>query len=124
MSSVGINGCTINNVNADIDLLKPESLTDLARIAAVFRPYGVRLSLSIDMSSPQAIGGLKTFDPVDPEVAAWWKRKVDEIYHAIPDFGGVLIKADSEGRAAHRSMAALQPTRPMWWRGRYGHMEA
>ena len=98
LSSIGINGCTINNVNADIDLLKPESLTDLARIAAVFRPYGVRLSLSVDMSSPQVLGGLKTFDPVDPEVAAWWQSKVDEIYRAIPDFGGVLIKADSEGR--------------------------
>ena len=98
LSSVGINGCTINNVNANIDLLKPESLPDLARIASVFRRYGVRLSLSIDMSSPQVIGGLKTFDPLDPHVAAWWKSKVDEIYHAIPDFGGVVIKADSEGR--------------------------
>jgi alpha-glucuronidase len=98
LSSVGINGCTINNVNANIDLLKPESLTDLARIADAFRAYGVRLSLSVDMSSPQALGGLKTFDPLDPEVAAWWKSKVDEVYRAIPDFGGVLIKADSEGR--------------------------
>ena len=98
LSSVGINGCTINNVNANIDLLKPESVADLARVADAFRPYGVRLSLSVDMSSPQVLGGLKTFDPLDPEVAAWWKAKVDEIYRAIPDFGGVLIKADSEGR--------------------------
>jgi alpha-glucuronidase len=98
LSSVGINGCTINNVNADIGLLKPESLTELARIANAFRPYGVRLSLSVDMSSPQVIGGLKTFDPLDPQVAAWWKSKVDEIYRSIPDFGGVVIKADSEGR--------------------------
>ncbi len=98
LSSVGINGCTINNVNANIDLLKPDSLASIARIADVFRAYGVRLSLSVDMSSPQVLGGLKTFDPLDPNVAAWWKSKVDEIYHVIPDFGGILIKADSEGR--------------------------
>src|ERR1035441_8139667 len=98
LSSVGINGCTINNVNANIDLLRPENLADIARIANVFRAYGVRLSLSVDMSSPQALGGLKTFDPLDPQVAAWWKNKVEEIYRVVPDFGGVLIKADSEGR--------------------------
>jgi alpha-glucuronidase len=98
LSSVGINGCTINNVNAEIGLLKPENLADISRIANVFRSYGVRLSLSVDMSSPQVIGGLKTFDPLDSLVAAWWKSKVDEIYRAIPDFGGMVIKADSEGR--------------------------
>ncbi len=95
---MGINGCTINNVNADAKLLQPENLLDIARIAAIFRTYGVRLSLAIDMSSPQSIGGLSTFDPMAPEVAAWWKAKIDEIYRAIPDFGGVVIKADSEGR--------------------------
>ena len=98
LSSVGIDGCTINNVNADINLLRPENLHEIARIADVFRPYGVRLSLSVDMSSPQVIGGLKTFDPLAPQVAEWWKTKVDEIYDEIPDFGGVVIKADSEGR--------------------------
>ncbi len=98
LSSVGIDGCTINNVNANIDLLKPENVRDIARIADVFRPYGVRLSLSVDMSSPQVIGGLKTFDPLDPQVAAWWKAKIEAIYADIPDFGGVVIKADSEGR--------------------------
>ena len=98
LSSIGVNGCTINNVNANINLLKPESLADIARIANVFRPYGVRLSLSIDMSSPQIIGDLKTFDPLDLQVAAWWGNKVNEIYRVIPDFGGVVIKADSEGR--------------------------
>jgi alpha-glucuronidase len=98
LSSVGIDGCTINNVNADLNLLRPENLHEIARIADVFRPYGVRLSLSVDMSSPQVIGGMKTFDPLDPEVAAWWKGKMDEIYAVIPDFGGVVIKADSEGR--------------------------
>lgn len=99
LASVGINGCTINNVNADPDLLRPEKLREIARIAAAFRPYGVRLSLSIAMSSPQVIGGLKTFDPLAPEVAAWWQAKVDEIYRVIPDFGGVIIKADSEGQS-------------------------
>jgi alpha-glucuronidase len=98
LSSVGIDGCTINNVNADINLLKPENIKDIARIADAFRPYGVRLALSVDMSSPEVIGSLNTFDPLDPQVVAWWKAKIDEIYAAIPDFGGVVIKADSEGR--------------------------
>lgn len=98
LASVGINGCTINNVNADPHLLQPENLKEIARIADVFRPYGVRLSLSIDMSSPHIIGGVKTFDPLDPLVANWWHEKAAEIYKVIPDFGGVEIKADSEGR--------------------------
>ncbi len=98
LASVGIDGCTINNVNADARLLQPENLKDIARIADVFRPYGVRLSLSVDMSSPQKIGVLSTFDPLDPQVAAWWQKKVNEIYKAIPDFGGVVVKADSEGQ--------------------------
>lgn len=98
LSSVGIDGCTINNVNANLGLLQPESLREIARIADVFRPYGVRLSLSVDMSSPEVIGGIQTFDPLDPRVIAWWKQEVDAIYRLIPDFGGVVIKADSEGR--------------------------
>ncbi len=98
LASVGINGCTINNVNADAKLLQIENLREIGKVAAIFRAYGVRLSLSIDMSSPQSIGGLATFDPLAPEVADWWKKKVDEIYSAVPDFGGVIIKADSEGR--------------------------
>lgn len=98
LSSVGIDGCTVNNVNADLGLLRSENLHNIARIADVFRPYGVRLSLSVDMSSPQVVGGLTTFDPLDPKVAAWWQAKIDEIYTLIPDFGGIVIKADSEGR--------------------------
>ncbi len=109
LSSVGIDGCTINNVNAAIGLLKPDNLKDIARIADVFRPYGVRLSLSVDMSSPQVIGGLNTFDPLDPQVVAWWNHEIDTIYQLIPDFGGVVIKADSEGRVGpsqyHRTPA-------------------
>ena len=98
LASVGINGCAINNVNADAKLLRTENLREIARVAAEFRPYGVRLSLAVAMNGPEAIGGLKTFDPLAPEVAAWWQAKVDEIYRLIPDFGGVIIKADSEGQ--------------------------
>src|SRR5216683_7109931 len=91
LASVGINGCTINNVNADAKLLQVENLREIARVSAIIRAYGVRLSLAIDMSSPQSIGGLTTFDPLAPEVVAWWKEKIDEIYSVIPNFGGVVI---------------------------------
>ena len=98
LASVGIDGCTVNNVNADPHLLLPENLKEIARIADVFRPYGVRLSLSVDIASPEAVGGLPTFDPLDPRVIAWWRDRVNEIYQLIPDFGGFLVKADSEGQ--------------------------
>lgn len=98
LASIGINGCTVNNVNANPKAISPEFLPQLARIADVFRPWGVRLSVSVDFSSPKLLGRLDTFDPVDPKVAAWWKEKVDEIYKAIPDLGGIVLKADSEGR--------------------------
>ncbi len=121
LASVGLNGATVNNVNSNLHTLDPEMILELARIADAFRPWGVRMSLSIDLSSPQVVGHLKTFDPVDPGVAAWWRKKVDEIYKAIPDFAGVVIKADSEGRvgpskygrtpaqAANTVARALQP---------------
>ena len=98
LASVGINGCNINNVNADPDTLTSEHLKQFSRVADVFRPWGVKLALSIDLTSPQTVGGMPTFDPVDPAVIAWWKTKVDEIYRVIPDFGGFTVKADSEGR--------------------------
>lgn len=98
LASVGINGCNVNNVNAALDTLTSEHLREFARIAEVFRPWGVKLALSIDLTSPQAVGGLSTFDPLDPQVAAWWQKKVDEIYTLMPDFGGFTVKADSEGR--------------------------
>jgi alpha-glucuronidase len=98
LSSVGINGCNINNVNADLDLLTTAHLREFARIADAFRPWGVRLALSVDLTSPQTVGGLSTFDPKDPAVIAWWQAKVDEIYKLMPDFGGFTVKADSEGR--------------------------
>ncbi|HKV38562.1 MAG TPA: alpha-glucuronidase family glycosyl hydrolase [Blastocatellia bacterium] len=103
MASVGINACSINNVNANPRVITTEFLPQLARVAEAFRPWGVRLFVSIDFGSPRKIGGLDTFDPLDPRVADWWKRKVDEIYSAIPDFGGFVLKADSEGRVGPAS---------------------
>lgn len=98
LASVGINGCVVNNVNADPRMLTPEMITQLARIANAFRPWGVRLAISVDLASPKKMGGLDTFDPLNPQVIAWWNKKVDDIYAQIPDFGGFLVKADSEGQ--------------------------
>jgi alpha-glucuronidase len=98
LASLGINGCSINNVNADRRILTPEFLPQIAAIAAALRPWGVRVAVSVDFGSPQSIGGLNTFDPLDPKVAAWWKAKIDELYAAVPDLAGVVMKADSEGR--------------------------
>ena len=98
LASVGINGCAINNVNAAAGVLQDSFLAQVKRIADAFRPWGVQLSLAVDFSTPKVIGGLDTFDPLDPKVAEWWKKKADEIYRQIPDFGGFVVKADSEGR--------------------------
>jgi alpha-glucuronidase len=99
LASIGINGCAINNVNANPRILSPELLPQLVRVANAFRLWGVKLAISVDMSSPVAVGGLKSFDPLDPEVAAWWQKTVDAMYAQIPDFGGFVVKADSEGRS-------------------------
>ena len=98
MASVGINGCSINNVNADARVITPAYLPEVARIADAFRPWGVRLYLSLNFASPREIGGVKTFDPLDPDAVAFWKKTVDDVYRAIPDLGGFVLKADSEGR--------------------------
>ncbi len=98
-ASVGINGCSINNVNADARILTGEFLPQLARLADALRPWGIRLSVAVDFASPKKIGGLDTFDPLDPRVAAWWRDKAAEVYRAVPDLGGFLLKADSEGQA-------------------------
>src|SRR5580704_8301100 len=98
LASLGINACAINNVNADPRILTPEFIPQLARVAAAFRHWGVRLAVAVDFSSPKSIGGLDTFDPLDPRVSAWWRNKTQEIYAAIPDFAGFVLKADSEGR--------------------------
>jgi len=98
LASVGINGINVNNVNADPGVLNDSFLPQLARIADVFRPWGIRISLAVDLSSPKAVGGLDTFDPLDPRVASWWQSKVEQIHQRISDFGGFTVKADSEGR--------------------------
>ncbi len=106
-ASIGINGTIINNVNANPAILKPEYLAKVKALADIFRPYGIRLYLSINFSSPYkpaalndrrgGIGDLETADPVNEDVRTWWKDKVKEIYGLIPDFGGFLVKANSEG---------------------------
>lgn len=97
-ASIGINGSVLNNVNASPLILTNECLQRVKAIADVLRPYGIKTYLSVKFSSPALIGGLKTSDPLNPEVAQWWKDKVKEIYNLIPDFGGLLVKANSEGQ--------------------------
>ncbi len=98
LASVGINGCNVNNVNGAAPFLTSDMIKGLARIADAMRPWGVRLAISVDIASPQKVGGLNSFDPLDPEVKAWWTAKVNEIYQLIPDFAGFTVKADSEGQ--------------------------
>ncbi len=97
-ASIGVNGVALTNVNANAKALTPEYVTKVAALAGVFRPYGIRVYLTARFSAPIEIGGLETADPLDPAVRAWWKTKADEIYAAIPDFGGFLVKANSEGQ--------------------------
>ncbi len=96
-ASVGINGTVLNNVNASPQALSAESLQKAKTIADQLRPFGIRVYLSINFASPIKLGGLKTADPLNTEVIGWWKDKVNEIYKMIPDFGGFLVKANSEG---------------------------
>jgi alpha-glucuronidase len=97
-ASLGINATVVNNVNAVAVILRPDYIAKVKALADVFRPYGIRLFLSVRFSSPLELGGLKSADPLDPAVRAWWRAKADEIYAAIPDFGGFLVKANSEGQ--------------------------
>jgi alpha-glucuronidase len=97
-ASLGINGTVLTNVNAPADVLNARYIEKTAALAKLFRPYGIRVYLSARFSAPIEVGGLKTADPLDPNVAAWWRTKADEIYRAIPDFGGFLVKANSEGQ--------------------------
>lgn len=97
-ASIGINGTVLTNVNANATALRPQFLEKVAALADTFRPYGVQVYLTARFSAPIEIGGLETADPLDPEVIAWWQAKVDEIYEYIPDFGGFLVKANSEGQ--------------------------
>jgi len=97
-ASVGLNGAVLTNVNANAIVLQPAYIAKAAAIANVLRPYGIRVYLSARFSAPIEIGGLKTADPLDPAVKTWWRAKADEIYRAIPDFGGFVVKANSEGQ--------------------------
>ena len=97
-ASIGINGTVLNNVNTNALSLTPAYIAKAAKLADIFRPWGIKVYLSARWSAPIELGGLKTADPLDPAVAAWWKAKADELYAAIPDFGGFLVKANSEGQ--------------------------
>jgi len=97
-ASIGVNGVVLNNVNAKADSLTQPYLQKAEAIAKVFRPWGIKVYLSARWSAPIELGGLKTADPLDPAVQAWWNAKADEIYKVIPDFGGFLVKANSEGQ--------------------------
>jgi alpha-glucuronidase len=97
-ASVGINGAVLNNVNADPKILTTPYLEKVAALADGMRPYGMRVYLSANFGAPKALGDLPTADPMDTKVQEWWKKKADEIYGLIPDFGGFLVKANSEGQ--------------------------
>lgn len=97
-ASVGINGTVLNNVNASPQILSEENILKTAYIAETLRPYGIKVYLSVNFASPKVLGGLPTADPLDEDVCKWWKEKIAEIYNAIPDFGGFLVKANSEGQ--------------------------
>ena len=97
-ASIGINGSVLNNVNASPKMMTAEYINKVKVIANILRPYGIRVYLSINFASPMALGYTKTADPLDKKVQQWWKKKAKEIYAAIPDFGGFLVKANSEGQ--------------------------
>ena len=107
-ASVGINGISVNNVSADVWMLSSLYLDKLAALADVLRPYGIRVYVAARFSAPIELGKLKTADPNDPQVAAWWKKEVDGIYRRIPDFGGFVVKANSEGQPGPRDYNRTQ----------------
>lgn len=96
-ASIGINAASINNVNASSRFLTAEYLEKIKAVADILRPYGIKVFISVNFRSPRTLGGLETSDPLDPGVRQWWKDKTDEIHKYIPDFGGYLVKANSEG---------------------------
>ncbi|WP_203433473.1 alpha-glucuronidase family glycosyl hydrolase [Jiangella asiatica] len=134
LASIGMNGSVVNIVNAEHEFITTEMIGNLVPLAAVFRAWGIRLYLCANFFSPRAVGGLPTADPLDEDVRAWWRAKADEIYAAIPDFGGFLVKADSEGQpgpiaygrthadGANMLAAALEPHGGIvMWRAFVGH---
>lgn len=98
LASVRINGIIVNNVNANASLLMPSNMDGLARIADIFRPYGIRVGISLNFASPSTLGNLSTYDPFDSSVIAWWGNVTDQLYARIPDMAGYLVKANSEGQ--------------------------
>ena len=97
-ASIGINGTVLTNVNANAIVLRADYLDKTAALANIFRKYGIKVYLTARFSAPIELGGLRTADPLDPQVRLWWSKKIDEIYQKIPDFGGFLVKANSEGQ--------------------------
>jgi alpha-glucuronidase len=102
-ASIGINGTVLTNVNANALILRDDYLLKVKSLADVFRPYGIKVYLTARFSAPMEAGGLKTADPLDAEVKQWWKRKIEDIYKLVPDFGGFLVKANSEGQPGPQS---------------------
>jgi len=98
LASIRVNGIIVNNVNANATLLSPQNMQGLGRLADVFRPYGIRLGISLNFASPTSIGGLKTFDPLDASVIAFWTNITEQLYQRVPDMAGFLVKANSEGQ--------------------------
>jgi len=98
LASIGVNACVVNSVNTNPLVMTDAFLPELGRLSQVFRPWGIRMSLAVDFSMPKTIGGLDTFDPLAPAVVDFWKTRVDAVYRAVPDLGGFVLKADSEGR--------------------------
>ena len=107
-ASVGINGVSLNNVSADAWMLSPMYMDKVAALADIFRPYGIRIYVAAKFSAPVELGKLKSADPNDPVVQAWWKKEVDGIYRRIPDFGGFVVKANSEGQPGPRDYGRTQ----------------
>jgi alpha-glucuronidase len=97
-ASIGINATVLNNVNASPNMLRKDYLEKIKILADIFRPYGIKVYLSVNFSSPKVLGGLQNSDPLNKDVQKWWKDKASEIYKLIPDFGGFLVKANSEGQ--------------------------
>lgn len=114
-ASIGINGIVINNVNASPSILSLEYIKKVKVIAGLLRPYGIKTYVSVNFASPMVLDGLETADPLNDKVRAWWKKKAKEIYKEIPDFGGFLVKANSEGQPGPATTTARTPTEPTCW---------
>ena len=112
LASIGVNAACISSVNANIKVISDPFLPGLARVAEVFRPWGVHLAVAIDFSSPKSLGGLDTFDPLDARVADFWKGRIDAIYRAVPDFAGVVSRPIPKDASDHRRTGARMLTPP------------